>query len=133
MSTRECQFGYGLGLRCPNASVRPAWTGVQARTGHQRGLSRAQGHLESRQQPTCRLRAFFVLQPCLLPRQRVMKRGASPLTRKPVRRLLSSSSAPLLQNDLSPTGVLTLTFNQPEKLNAWTLPLLNKARERKLQ
>ncbi|EOD29243.1 enoyl-CoA hydratase, partial [Emiliania huxleyi CCMP1516] len=55
-----------------------------------------------------------------------MKRGASPLTRKPVRRLLSSSSAPLLQNDLSPTGVLTLTFNQPEKLNAWTLPLLNK-------
>ena len=119
MSTRECQFGYGLGLRCPNASVRPAWTGVQARTGHQ-GLSAL-------------LFIFFVLQPCLLPRQRVMKRGASPLTRKPVRRLLSSSSAPLLQNDLSPTGVLTLTFNQPEKLNAWTLPLLNKARERKLQ
>lgn len=40
----------------------------------------------------------------------------------------TTSTAPLVESSLSDsgTGVLTLTFNNPDKLNAWTLPLLKQ-------
>jgi len=38
----------------------------------------------------------------------------------------SPPRAPLVEKSLSDRGVLTLTFNQPHKLNAWTMPLLKE-------
>jgi hypothetical protein len=45
----------------------------------------------------------------------------------PIRHVSTAASAPpLVESSLSSTGVLTLTFNNPDKLNAWTLPLLRQ-------
>ena len=61
------------------------------------------------------------------------------LARRPVRcspttvlRRLASSTAPrsLLEQSLcGTTSILTIRFNQPKKLNAWTLPLMQAAGE----
>ena len=43
---------------------------------------------------------------------------------KRVARSLSSGAEPLLLSERSASGVVTLTMNNPKRLNAWTKPML---------